>query len=211
MNGKAMQNDDARALLDSLRAIAREGLSYAQNEHDKKRYKKLLDLASGSYASMAGVPTTQVKTLLMKELGSITPKLGIDVAVMNTEGKLLILKRTDNKKWCLPCGWADVEETPFQTAVRETREEADIIVAPIGYIAILQIGPRNYPGFVHQVNICVAAEKVRPDVSITLNGEHSDYKWIDQNDAVDWHPGHERLPETVFRAYEQGLFVKDVS
>lgn len=209
-NEDRVQKVDIRTLLDSLRAIAQEGLSYAQNEYDKGRYQKLLDLASGSYASFSGMSDSEIKALLTKELGSITPKLGIDVAVMNTNEKILLVRRSDDRKWSLPCGWADVEETPFQTARRETLEETGLSVNPIGYIAISQKGPRNYPGFVNQVNICVAVEKVDAGVEITLSDEHTEYAWIGEHDVMDWHPGHERLPNLIFKAYKQRSFIQDV-
>ena len=34
------------ALLDELRTIARNGLTYAQNEYDLERYERLLELTS---------------------------------------------------------------------------------------------------------------------------------------------------------------------
>jgi hypothetical protein len=40
---------DIRVLLDALRAIAQECLSYSENEYDTARYEKLMDIPSKQY------------------------------------------------------------------------------------------------------------------------------------------------------------------
>jgi 8-oxo-dGTP pyrophosphatase MutT (NUDIX family) len=58
---------------------------------------------------------------------------------------VLVLKRSDNGAWGVPGGWADIDESPFETGVRETREEAGIDIEPIGYIGIARKTPRTFP------------------------------------------------------------------
>jgi 8-oxo-dGTP pyrophosphatase MutT (NUDIX family) len=197
-------------LLDIVRAIAQEGLSYTKNEYDIARYEKLLELTSNTYSRISDITPEEVGALLRKEHGSITPKLGIDVAVMNMQGELLVLKRSDDECWGLPCGWADVDETPFQTAVREVQEETGLEVTPTGYIAISQKGPHNYPGCVHQVNICVATAKVSNTSLVKLSSEHTDYAWITRGTNKNWHRGHERLIDPIFETYKKQTFIKDI-
>lgn len=202
---------DIRSLLDTLRAIAQEGINYTKNEYDLARYQRLLDTASKEYSAILQLPQETVDKMLQNELGSITPKLGVDIAVINSAGKLLVLRRSDDNRWCLPCGWMEVEEIPFQTAVREAREETGLTINPIGYIAISQKGPHNYPGFVNQVNICVAIEPVSKDAAITLSAEHTEFKWVTEYDLIDWHPGHERFQKLIFEAYKNRSLIVDVS
>ena len=90
-------------MLDALRATAQEGLSYTGNEYDRARYKKLLDMASEEYAAIAGLDAETIREVFLKEHGSITPKVGVDIAIPNHNGEILLLQ-LPNGQWCLPGG-----------------------------------------------------------------------------------------------------------
>lgn len=196
-------------ILDVLRAIAIEGLTYAKNKYDIDRYNKIMQITAEEYSEILDLPKDKIINELRKELGCITPKLGTDVAITNTDGKLLILRRTDDNSWSLPCGWVDVGEKPFDTAIRESKEEAGINIEPMGYIAITEKGPHIYPKLTHQVNILVAAKPVREDISVSLSHEHSEYKWINEAEAndINWHPGHERLIKPIFNFIKNSSYI----
>lgn len=205
-----ISDSNLRELLDILRAMAQEGLPYSQNEYDTARYEKLLDLTAREYETVLGIPKEEAKALFLKEQGSITPKLGVDSAVVNDKGQVLVLKRGDGS-WGMPGGWADVGESPFETAERETFEETGLKVKPVGYIAVTYKTPKTYPGFASQVNICVAVEPVSDDQKVTLSHEHSDYMWIDSIDQVtEWHTGQKRLFPRIFAAYRDKSFIPNI-
>ena len=193
-------------LLDILRATAQEGLSYAENPYDRARYQKLLDLASEKYASTTGLNPEAIREMFLRDYGSITPKVGVDIAIPNHNGKILVLQLPDGK-WCLPGGWMDVGESPFDTAERETREETGLQITPLGTITIGHRTPLKHPGEISQVNICVGAQPLPHDAEVTLSHEHSAYRWIsDVNEVGDWRPGHKRFFALIFRAYQDQAF-----
>jgi len=57
-----------------------------------------------------------------------TPHSGANAIVLNQEGEVLLIKRSDNGRWCLPGGHVDYGETIEQTAVREAYEETGVRV-----------------------------------------------------------------------------------
>jgi 8-oxo-dGTP pyrophosphatase MutT (NUDIX family) len=203
-------SSNIRALLDSLRAIAQEGLSYSQNEYDTARYEKLLDLTSMQYAELTGISKEEIREMFLGEQGSITPKVGVDAAVVNDKGSILMLQRGDDS-WGMPAGWADVGESPYQTAERETLEESGLTITPIGFIGVTHKTPQTHPGAVSQVNICVAVAPVSSDVKVTLSHEHKAYKWINSIDEIDkWHIGQKRLIEKAFVSYKEKSFIPNI-
>ncbi len=56
-------------------------------------------------------------------MGPATPKVDVRAAVFDHD-QLLLVKEPDDGGWSLPGGWADVGESPSETAVREAYEES---------------------------------------------------------------------------------------
>src|ERR1043166_5743347 len=98
---------DILPLLDELATIARNGLNYTENPYDRERYERLLALTSQYYGQALDLPPEEVRQRLSGELGYITPKVGAHGAIFDEDGKILLVRRTDDGKWCLPCGWVD--------------------------------------------------------------------------------------------------------
>ena len=115
-------------ILEEIRAIAQLGLNYSNDVYDRERYQRLLKIASQKYASLSDLQPEIIRERFNAELGHITPKVGVSAAIFNPEGEILLVRRTDDLSWCLPCGWAEVNETPQQSLVREVREETGLII-----------------------------------------------------------------------------------
>ena len=72
---------DFTALLDEIRTIARNGLTFSENPYDRERYQRLLEIAVREYSEMLQAPDGLVRDRLLSELGYITPKVGTDAAI----------------------------------------------------------------------------------------------------------------------------------
>ena len=53
----------------------------------------------------------------------VTPLVGVDVFIADTESRVLHIKRTDNGFWCTPGGSQDLGEIQEECRVREVLEE----------------------------------------------------------------------------------------
>ena len=119
---------DILPLLDELRTMALNGLTYARDPYDRERYARLLDLTSHYYGQALDLPPAEARARLAAELGYITPKVGADAAIFDDDGRILLMLRADDQCWCLPCGWVEPNESPAAAAVREAREETGLAV-----------------------------------------------------------------------------------
>ncbi len=65
---------------------------------------------------------------------SIVPSAS--VIVVNDQGEILMIRRTDNGNWAVPGGGMDPGESIIDTAIRETREESGIQCEITGLVGV---------------------------------------------------------------------------
>ena len=78
----------------------------------------------------------------------VTPLVGVDVFIPDSESRVLLIKRTDNGFWCTPGGSQDLGETPEECGVREVLEETGFeikINRLLGVFISLKYESVNYP------------------------------------------------------------------
>lgn len=111
--------------------------------------------------------------------------------VVNTQNKILIMKRSNNKKihpnlWGLPAGGVKTNEKLKQAIKREIVEETSLKVE------ILKKGPTiNVPVKYGEDKITFFLAKSGRS-SVKLNDEHSEYKWVTIKDTLKYKFGINR-------------------
>ncbi len=105
-------------------AIAQTGLAFTRDPYDRERYEQLRALAARMIAARGGLEPTAATALFAAEEGYATPKVDVRGAAFDAEGRILLVRETmDGGRWTLPGGWADVNQTASECAVREIEEE----------------------------------------------------------------------------------------
>ncbi|HWT77970.1 MAG TPA: NUDIX hydrolase N-terminal domain-containing protein, partial [Candidatus Methylomirabilis sp.] len=132
---------DIFPLLDELQTIARNGLNFATDPYDRERYERLLTIAITYYGQTLNLPSEEVQKRLVGELGYITPKVGAEAAIFDRQGRMLLVRRSDDGLWCLPCGWVEPNESPEEAAIRETREETGLEVRSLQLVDVFTRKP----------------------------------------------------------------------
>jgi len=132
------------SLAQKLQSIAQTGLAYARDPYDRERYEELARIG----ASMLAGPELQrleiAEELFARERGYATPKVDVRGAVIQ-EGKLLLVRESEDHCWTLPGGWADVGLSPAQSVEKEVREEAGLIVKTRRLIAVWDRNKHPHP------------------------------------------------------------------
>lgn len=149
---------DLRRWAESLAGVARTGLGFTQSQFERERYEEILHIA-GDIKACADEGRDGARDAdghvveWMRELGEgvagyITPKVAVGAAVVNDEGKLLLIQRADSGVWLYPTGWCDVGYSAPEVVVKEVLEETGIEVEPVRLIGVLdglQLGASRVP------------------------------------------------------------------
>jgi ADP-ribose pyrophosphatase YjhB (NUDIX family) len=133
-----------------LQSIAQAGLSYSTDRYDLDRYRQVRNLAVEIMQEYTGSSHEKIRELFAAETGYQTPKIDIRAAVFRDD-KILLVKEKIDGAWSLPGGWADVNTSVSESAVRECLEEAGAVVKPERIIAIHHANKRNNPMFPYTI------------------------------------------------------------
>ena len=112
-----------------LQAIAQTGLAFVRDPYDRERYEQLRALASKMMAAHTSAPAERIEALFASESGYATPKIDVRGAVFDDRERILLVREiADGDRWTLPGGWADVNLTTAESAVKEVAEESGYAV-----------------------------------------------------------------------------------
>ena len=192
---------DILPLLDEIQTIARNGLNFTPDPYDRERYERLLEVVADYYGRALDLPPPAVRERLVGELGYITPKVGAHAALFDAEGRILLARRSDDGRWCLPCGWVEPNESPDETVVRETREEVGLDVRVRALIGVYTRRAGAY-GPHSAIAIGYLCESVG-GILETSHEVHEVRYWRIE-DVADWHEMHREYAAAARLLWQNG-------
>jgi ADP-ribose pyrophosphatase YjhB (NUDIX family) len=112
----------------------------------------------------------------------------VNVAVADEEGRLLVIRRSDNDNWALPGGAMECGESIGDAALRETKEETGVDCEITGLVGIYT-NPRH-------VILYTSDGEVRQECSVvfaaravggqpTPSSESSEVRWVSQGELAE--------------------------
>ena len=112
-----------------LQAVAQTGLTFATNGYDRERYTAIRSLAAQIMATQSDADFGRVEALFAEQAGYATPKVDVRGAIFDENSRILLVREiADAGRWTMPGGWADVNQSPAESVIREVREEAGLEV-----------------------------------------------------------------------------------
>jgi 8-oxo-dGTP pyrophosphatase MutT (NUDIX family) len=128
----------------------------------------------------------------------------VNVVVVDDDGAILLIRRTDNDNWSLPGGAMDLGESIADAATREVHEETGISCTVMGLVG-LYTNPR------HVIEYTSNGE-VRQEFSIvftarplggtpTPSSESAEVRWVTP-DEIDRYPMHPSMRQRIMHYLE---------
>jgi ADP-ribose pyrophosphatase YjhB (NUDIX family) len=127
-----------------LKAIAQIGLTFNRDPYDRERYERIRELAAAVLAAGSGHDARALLEAFRVETGYATPKVDVRAAAFDS-GRILLVREVSDGGWTLPGGWADVNESPSVSAVREVAEESGFEARAVKLAAVYDYRKRNRP------------------------------------------------------------------
>lgn len=179
---------------DQLRDLSAAGLEYANNAYDKKRYEIIQDMAIEMLAFATRQPLEALLPLKATTFTRMSPIVAGAAAVIDKEGKILLMRRTDNQLWAMPAGQMEVGESPAEAVVRETYEETGIRCIPKGLVGVYdsRIWDQGITHHVYKFTFwCEPQDNLRHEAFDTL--ETLEIGWFREDELPnDLLPGHSK-------------------
>ncbi len=161
-----------------LQSIAQAGLTFGENQYDIDRYQQIRDLSVEILHEYTDINNDKIRDLFGSESGYQTPKVDVRAAVIR-DNKILMVKEKVDGRWSLPGGWADVNTSVSESAVKECFEEAGAIVEPKRVIAVHMANRQNnfiYPFTIYKIIIeCELIEYKFKENTETLGSAFFDF------------------------------------
>ena len=121
---------------DKLRDLSATGLRYVKDDYDQQRYEIIQEMAIEMTAFSMGLSIETLLPLKGSIFSRMAPNVAGAAAVIDENGKILLMRRTDNKRWAMPGGQMEVGEMPAEAVVRETFEETGVRCIPKALVGV---------------------------------------------------------------------------
>lgn len=178
-------------ILDEIRAIGENGLHFTQNPYDRERYQRLLEITTINLSQLSDLNQQKISERFRREIGYVTPKLGVDAAIFNEKQRILLVRRSDDDRWSLPCGWVEVGESPIQAIIREVKEETGLDVKPTHILGVYNAearAPHRPHNCCHVLYLCTPTAG-----NLRISSESKDIGYFNLNDVTEWHEKHKKI------------------
>lgn len=118
--------------------------------------------------------------------------VAVTAFILDTAGRLLMIRRTDNDLYAIPGGAQEIGETISQTVVREITEETGILVEVAGLIGVYS-DPEHVIAFAdgevrQEFSLCFRARPIKGEPR--TSSESKEVLWVESAklDNLNIHP-----------------------
>ena len=165
-----------------LGGMAKTGLLFVENDYDRDRYQRTLVIAEALAGLTIAADFTPERPYL-PDLGIPTPKIGCSIAAFDGSGQVVLIQRSDNKRWAIPGGMAEIGSPPSENALRELHEETGF-EAQIERLVGIYDNKRFASVSPYQFYICLFRARITGGAA-TTSSESLEVRLVDPSDPPE--------------------------
>lgn len=189
---------------DKLRDMSAMGMRYSPGIYDRENYAAMRQMALEMTAVAGGDLPETLEPLRDTVFSRPTPNAVGDGAVIDEQGRILLIRRSDNKMWAMPGGALSVGETPAEGVLREILEETGWLCEALALIGIFDsrlCGTVSRYHLYHFQFLCRPIRRMTDDPEFGF--ESLETGWFSEADLPpDQDPGHISRIATAFRFWK---------
>lgn len=138
-------------------------------------------------------------------------RCGVAAVIQDEAGRILVTRRSDNGRWCLPGGHVDPGESISEACVREVLEETGLEIVPEGLIGVYSTPDIlvAYPdgNLAQFVSLCLRARVIGGTLSLSEETTDAGYYSLDALRTMDVMGNHlQRIEDGVL--HREAAFVR---
>jgi ADP-ribose pyrophosphatase YjhB (NUDIX family) len=205
-------NDLKQALYliaDEMRGMATIGDHFAENIYEVERAHRMMGLAAKIAALAEEKTQADVQAVFERRPWlRVSPAIGVEAAIFNDAGEILLIQRRDNAHWALPGGIAEIGRTLAESVVLELWEEAGLRGRVERLLGVFDGRLWGSPSKVHLTAhvFLMRCDDLTPSPGL----ETLDAQFFARDRLPDTlHPGHDRRVPVCFEAWESGAAYVD--
>ena len=190
-------SDEARRIADELRTVAAFGLNFARpGSFDEERWELVLAAAARLAALNGDGAAGDLLARYHANHFDVGPMASGEAAVFH-DGRLLLIRRSDDGLWALPGGITDPGETLARTAQRELWEEAGLAGRVVELLGIFDSRLWQSEKRIHFYHAVFRVEVDDPQPRLTDESMAAAYFAADELPPLS--PGHHRRAPFVLQ------------
>lgn len=128
-----------------LLALSQNGLHFTPLEYDRERYREIIDIALRLLQTESHA-TEVLRQAWFVEDGYATPKIDVRGAMFRDD-RVLLVRETQDGKWTLPGGWADVNDSPAYAVEKEIEQESGFTARAVKLAALYDRNKHEHPPY----------------------------------------------------------------
>ncbi len=184
-----------------LHQIGQTGLYYTQNEFDRQRFQRIMDISADIIQNCSGLDLNNIKVALSAQPGYVTPKMDVRGAIFD-DNKVLMVQEITDGCWSLPGGWADVNVSPSRMVEKEVWEESGLRVKAVKMVGLYEANHDREPlNVFHSYKAVFLCKRLSGELTTSYETPQVCFFPIDQLPNLSIYRTQERLIREAYAHY----------
>jgi len=134
---------DSKSIYDyiiKIQAIAKIGLTYSKDPYAITNYQEINDLSKAFLEDFINIKLDRPN--YFEKNVYPTPNISVRTIIFNKErDKILMVREVKTQNYSLPGGWAELYDSPSQTAINECLQEAGAEISSVRLVGVTNRTP----------------------------------------------------------------------